>query len=118
MGNEEEDVERFMKQFTSFDRNGRNRRSKKGFARKGKTEEERDASATEQPTPKKKRRRRRKDKKEKNEDGFHGQRTGNGNANTNANGPKKSKCNACEAVFPSKTKLYDHLKLFPKHALK
>merc|ERR1712129_181652 len=105
----------FLKQFTSFDRNGRNRRNKKEFMRNGKgkgaDDDGEEATETKQ---KKKRRRRRKDKKEKNENSKDGQRGANGTAN----GAIESKCKACEATFGSKTKLYDHLKLFPKHALK
>eukprot|EP01083_Nonionella_stella_P026267 72238_1 len=32
--------------------------------------------------------------------------------------PSKSKCKACDQIFQSKTKLYHHLKSYPKHALK
>ena len=63
---------------------------------------------------KKRRRRRNKNKDTQNQRNIVSSPKG-GSPTTSA---VKSKCNACETTFPSKNKLYDHLRQFPKHALK
>ena len=41
----------------------------------------------------------------------------NGNGNVTVSAPIRSECKACRQMFGSKSKLFEHLKLFPKHAL-
>mmetsp|Transcript_73604 Transcript_73604/g.66239 ORF Transcript_73604/g.66239 Transcript_73604/m.66239 type:complete len:653 (-) Transcript_73604:11-1969(-) len=106
---EEEQLDAFMNQFKSF-------KKKSDFINRQKNKQrsvshnDADNDNDNNNSTKKKRRRRRN----KNKD-THSQRNIVSSSTTS---PIKSKCKACETTFSSKNKLYDHLKQFPKHALK
>eukprot|EP00483_Globobulimina_turgida_P009177 UN09196 len=71
-----------------------------------------DILSIEEPQKRKRRRRRRKNKDIQNQTNL------NNVSPQQQTAPIKSKCNACHQMFGTKNKLYDHLKNYPKHALK
>ena len=98
--NEDEQLDAFMQQFKTFSK-------KSDFINRQKQRND-EQQNSENNSAKKKRRRRRKNKDTQNQRNI---------VCTTAT-PTKSKCKACDTTFSSKNKLYDHLKQFPKHALK
>merc|ERR1712154_283874 len=98
----EQSIDDFMKQQTSF-------KSKRGQQRK----EEKDIEDAEDVQKSKKKRRRRK-KKDAAKQAKSGKQLQKSNVPT---GPIRSECKACKQWFGSKSKLFDHLKQFPQHAL-
>lgn len=100
-------LDEFMNQFKSF-------KKKSDFINRQKKERgvsHNDMDNNDDNTKKKRRRRRNKNKDAQNQRNI----VSSPQSTTN---PVKSKCKACETTFPSKNKLYDHLRQFPKHALK
>jgi len=100
-------LDEFMNQFKSF-------KKKSDFInrqKKERTVSHNDMDNNDDNTKKKRRRRRNKNKDAQNQRNI----VSSPQSTTN---PVKSKCKACETTFPSKNKLYDHLRQFPKHALK
>merc|ERR1712228_269694 len=100
---EHDDLDEFMKKFKTFHK-------KSDFINKQKQRNNNQQNdENEEVVPKKKRRRRRK----KNKD-TQNQR----NMQSAGKSSPPSSCKACNKSFGSKTKLFDHLKQFPKHALR
>lgn len=117
-GNQMDDEQRsdeFLKRITSFNtKSGRRGQRRQNGKDKGQRID--DGAAEESAKKKKtKKRRRRRDKDSKPQHGANGKANGNGQAPRTA--PIRSECKACHQLFGSKTKLFEHLKLFPKHAL-
>merc|ERR1712204_89672 len=99
----DDNLDAFMQKFKTFNK-------KSDFINKQKQRNDVEQTA-ENGLKKKKRRRRRKDKNST-------QNVQRSNMQSPAKKSTTSSCNACDKECGSKNKLFDHLKQFPKHALK
>jgi len=137
-GDDEEKTEEFMKTITSnsfCSKSDRRRFRRQQLAQKKSVDGAEQESSKKKTTKKKRRRRMKKESESKssfNQNGSSSKKidsehneNGNEMRKQNANGkgkkngtvPTRSECKACHQMFGSKTKLFEHLKLFPKHAL-